>query len=59
MTDGYPSRGQAVTFLLGWEHTIVIDIVAGNDGKIGGLPAFRVQGSEGQHGLSEQQQPED
>ena len=32
------------------------DIVAGN---IRGLSAFRVQGSEGQHGLSEQQQPED
>jgi hypothetical protein len=32
------------------------DIVAGN---IRGLSTFRVQGSEGQHGLSEQQQPED
>jgi hypothetical protein len=35
------------------------DIVAGNDESIRGLSAFRVQGSEGQHGLSEQQQPED
>ena len=35
------------------------DIVAGNDGKIRGLSAFRIQGIEGQHGLSKQQQPED
>ena len=35
------------------------DIVAGNDGKNRGLSAFIIQGSEGQHELSEQQQPED